>query len=105
MNFSASKNLKIYNKIAFVFIWIFLAIGSLCLVAGISGGIITGDVVWTDVILPVGISSILFAGIEWVCWAFTRGFERIVEASEYTIFQVQKNDRPPMGPRKTISDN
>ena len=93
MNFSASKNLKIYNKIAFVFIWIFLAIGSLCLVAGISGGIITGDVVWTDVILPVGISSILFAGIEWVCWAFTKGFERIVEAAEYTIYQVQKNNR------------
>ena len=93
MNFSASKNLKIYNKIAFVFIWIFLAIGSLCLVAGISGGIITGDVVWTDVILPVGISSILFAGIEWVCWAFTKGFERIVEAAEHTIYQVQKNDR------------
>ena len=93
MSFSASKNLKIYNKIAFVFIWIFLAIGSLCLVAGISGGIITGDVVWTDVILPVGISSILFAGIEWVCWAFTKGFERIVEAAEHTIYQVQKNDR------------
>ena len=93
MNCSASKNLKIYNKIAFVFIWIFLAIGSLCLVAGISGGIITGDVVWTDVILPVGISSILFAGIEWVCWAFTKGFERIVEAAEYTIYQVQKNDK------------
>ena len=93
MNFSASKNLKIYNKIAFVFIWIFLAIGSLCLVAGISGGIITGDVVWTDVILPVGISSILFAGIEWVCWAFTKGFERIVEAAEHTIYQVQKNDK------------
>ena len=93
MNFSASKNLKIYNKIAFVFIWIFLAIGSLCLVAGISGGIITGDVVWTDVILPAGISSILFAGIEWICWAFTKGFERIVEAAEYTIYQVQKNDR------------
>ena len=93
MNNSVSKNLKIYNKIAFVFIWIFLAIGSLCLVAGISGGIITGDVVWTDVILPVGISSILFAGIEWVCWAFTKGFERIVEAAEHTIYQVQKNDR------------
>ena len=93
MSFSASKNLKIYNKIAFVFIWIFLAIGRLCLIASVSCGIITGDVVWTDAILTIGISSILFAGIEWVCWAFTKGFERIVEAAEYTIYQVQKNNR------------
>ena len=93
MNFSASKNLKIYNKIAFVFIWIFLAIGGLCLVASIICGIMTGDVVWTDVILPIGIVGILLAGLQWVYWAFTKGFERIVEAAEYTIYQVQKNDR------------
>ena len=93
MNFSASKNLKIYNKIAFVFIWIFLAIGGLCLVASIICGIMTGDVVWTDVILRIGIVGILLAGLQWVYWAFTKGFERIVEAAEYTIFQVQKNDR------------
>ena len=93
MSFSASKNLKIYNKIAFVFIWIFLTIGSLCLVASISGGIITGDVVWTDVLLPIGIVGILLAGLQWVYWAFTKGFERIVEAAEYTIYQVQKNDK------------
>lgn len=92
MNFSASKNLKIYNKIAFVFIWIFLAIGGLCLVASIICGIMTGDVVWTDVILPIGIVGILLAGLQWVYWAFTKGFERIVEAAEYTIYQVQKND-------------
>ena len=93
MNSSASKNLKIYNKIAFVFIWIFLGIGGLCLLAGISCGIMTGDGIWFNTILPIGISSILFAGIEWVCWAFTKGFERIVEAAEYTIYQVQKNDK------------
>ena len=93
MNFSASKNLKIYNKIAFVFIWIFLGIGGLCLVASIICGIMTGDGIWFNTILLIGISSILFAGIEWVCWAFTKGFERIVEAAEYTIYQVQKNDR------------
>ena len=92
MNCSASKNLKIYNKIAFVFIWIFLAIGGLCLIAGISCGIMTGDVVWTDVILPIGIVGILLAGLQWVYWAFTKGFERIVEAAEYSICQVQKND-------------
>lgn len=92
MNFSASKNLKIYNKIAFVFIWIFLAIGGLCLVASIICGIMTGDVVWTDVILSIGIVGILLAGLQWVYWAFTKGFERIVEAAEYTIYQVQKND-------------
>ena len=92
MNFSASKNLKIYNKIAFVFIWIFLAIGALCLVASIICGIMTGDVVWTDVILSIGIVGILLAGLQWVYWAFTKGFERIVEAAEYTIYQVQKND-------------
>lgn len=93
MNCSASKNLKIYNKIAFVFIWIFLGIGGLCLVASIACGIMTGDGIWFNTILPIGISSILFAGIEWVCWAFTKGFERIVEAADYTIYQVQKNDR------------
>ena len=93
MNFSVSKNLKIYNKIAFVFIWIFLAIGGLCLVAGIICGIMTGDVVWTDAMLPIGIVGILLAGLQWVYWAFTKGFERIVEAAEYTIYQVQKNDR------------
>ena len=92
MNCSASKNLKIYNKIAFVFIWIFLGIGGLCLVASIACGIMTGDGIWFNTILPIGISSILFAGIEWVCWAFTKGFERIVEAADYTIYQVQKND-------------
>lgn len=92
MNFSASKNLKIYNKIAFVFIWIFLAISGLCLVAGIICGIMTGDVVWTNVMLPIGIVGILLAGLQWVYWAFTKGFERIVEAAEYTIYQVQKND-------------
>lgn len=93
MNCSASKNLKIYNKIAFVFIWIFLAIGGLCLVVSISCGIMTGDVVWTDVILPIGIVGILLAGLQWVYWAFAKGFERIVEAAEHTIYQVQKNDR------------
>ena len=93
MNYSASKNLKIYNKIVFVFIWIFLAIGGLCLVASIICGIMTGDVVWTDVILSIGIVGILLAGLQWVYWAFTKGFERIVEAAEYTIYQVQKNDR------------
>ena len=93
MNCSASKNLKIYNKIAFVFIWIFLAIGGLCLIASISCGIMTGDGVWTDVILPIGIVGILLAGLQWVYWAFARGFERIVEAAEHTIYQVQKNDR------------
>ena len=93
MNCSASKNLKIYNKIAFVFIWIFLAIGGLCLIASISCGIMTGDVVWTDVILPIGIVGILLAGLQWVYWAFAKGFERIVEAAEHTIYQVQKNDK------------
>lgn len=93
MNCSASKNLKIYNKIAFVFIWIFLAIGGLCLVASIICGIMTGDVVWTDVILPIGIVGILLAGLQWVYWAFAKGFERIVEAAEHTIYQVQKNDK------------
>ena len=92
MNNSVSKNLKIYNKIAFVFIWIFLAISGLCLVAGIICGIMTGDVVWTNVMLPIGIVGILLAGLQWVYWAFTKGFERIVEAAEYTIYQVQKND-------------
>ena len=93
MNCSASKNLKIYNKIAFVFIWIFLAIGGLCLVASLCCGIMTGDGVWTDVILPIGIVGILLAGLQWVYWAFTKGFERIVEAAEHTIYQVQKNDK------------
>ena len=98
MNSSASKNLKIYNKIAFVFIWIFLAIGGLCLVAGIIGGIASlagfepGEV-WTYAILPIGVVGILLAGLQWVYWAFTKGFERIVEAAEHTIYQVQKNDR------------
>lgn len=93
MNCSASKNLKIYNKIAFVFIWIFLAIGGLCLIASISCGIMTGAGVWTDVILPIGIVGILLAGLQWVYWAFAKGFERIVEAAEHTIYQVQKNDK------------
>ena len=93
MNCSASKNLKIYNKIAFVFIWIFLGIGGLCLVASIICGIMTGDGVWSDVILPIGIVGILLAGLQWVYWAFTKGFERIVEAAEHTIYQVQKNDK------------
>lgn len=93
MNCSASKNLKIYNKIAFVFIWIFLGIGGLCLVASIICGIMTGDGVWSDVILPIGIVGILLAGLQWVYWAFAKGFERIVEAAEHTIYQVQKNDR------------
>ena len=93
MNCSASKNLKIYNKIAFVFIWIFLGIGSLCLLASIVCGIMTGDVVWTDVILPIGFVGILLAGLQWVYWAFAKGFERIVEAAEHTIYQVQKNDK------------
>ena len=93
MNCSASKNLKIYNKIAFVFIWIFLAIGGLCLVASFWCGIMTGDEVWTDVILPIGSVGILLAGLQWVYWAFAKGFERIVEAAEHTIYQVQKNDR------------
>ena len=93
MNCSASKNLKIYNKIAFVFIWIFLGIGGLCLIASIVCGIMAGGGIWFNTILPIGIISILFAGIEWVCWAFTKGFERIVEAAEHTIYQVQKNDR------------
>lgn len=93
MNCSASKNLKIYNKIAFVFIWIFLGIGGLCLLASIVCGIMTGDGVWTDVILPIGIVGILLAGLQWVYWAFTKGFERIVEAAEHTIYQVQKNDK------------
>ena len=92
MNFSASKNLKIYNKIVFIFIWIFLAIGSLCLVASIACGIMAGGGIWFNTVLPIGISSILFAGIEWVYWAFTKGFERIVEAAEYSICQVQKNN-------------
>ena len=105
MSFSASKNLGIYNNIVFAFIWIFFGLGCFLIVAGIACGIMTGDGIWFNTILPIGISSILFAGIEWVCWAFTKGFERIVEAAEYTIFQVQKNDRPPMVPRKTISDN
>ena len=93
MNFSASKNLKIYNKIAFIFIWIFLGIGGLCLLASIVCGIMTGDGVWTDVILPIGIVGILLAGLQWVYWAFAKGFERIVEAAEHTIYQVQKNDK------------
>ena len=93
MNCSASKNLKIYNKIAFVFIWIFLGIGGLCFLAGISCGIMTGAGVWTDVVLPIGIVGILLAGLQWVYWAFAKGFERIVEAAEHTIYQVQKNDR------------
>lgn len=93
MNCSASKNLKIYNKIAFVFIWIFLGIGGLCLVASIICGIMTGDGVWSDVILPIGIVGILLAGLQWVYWAFAKGFERIVEAAEHNIYQVQKNDR------------
>ena len=93
MNCSASKNLKIYNKIAFVFIWIFLGIGGLCLLAAISCGIMTGAGVWTDVILPIGIVGILLAGLQWVYWAFAKGFERIVEAAEHTIYQVQKNDK------------
>ena len=93
MNCSASKNLKIYNKIAFVFIWIFLGIGGLCLLAGISCGIMAGAGVWTDVILPIGVVGILLAGLQWVYWSFTKGFERIVEAAEHTIYQVQKNDR------------
>lgn len=93
MNCSASKNLKIYNKIAFVFIWIFLAIGGLCLIASLCCGIMTGAGVWTDVILPIGIVGILLAGLQWVYWAFAKGFERIVEAAEHTIYQVQKNDR------------
>lgn len=93
MNCSASKNLKIYNKIAFVFIWIFLGIGGLCLLASIVCGIMTGDGVWTDVILPIGIVGILLAGLQWVYWAFAKGFERIVEAAEHTIYQVQKNDK------------
>ena len=93
MNFSTSKNLKIYNKIVFVFIWIFLDIRGLCLLAGISCGIMTGAGVWTDIVLPIGVVGILLAGLQWVYWAFTKGFERIVEAAEYTIYQVQKNDR------------
>ena len=93
MNCSASKNLKIYNKIAFVFIWIFLGIGGLCLLASIVCGIMTGAGVWTDVILPIGIVGILLAGLQWVYWSFTKGFERIVEAAEHTIYQVQKNDK------------
>ena len=93
MNNSASKNLKIYNKIAFVFIWIFLGIGGLCLLASIVCGIMTGDGVWSDVILPIGVVGILLAGLQWVYWAFTKGFERIVEAAEHTIYQVQKNDK------------
>ena len=93
MNFSASKNLGIYNNIVFAFIWIFLGIGGLCLLAGISCGIMTGDGVWTDVILPIGIVGILLAGLQWVYWACAKGFERIVEAAEHTIYQVQKNDR------------
>ena len=93
MNSSVSKNLKIYNKIVFVFIWIFLGIGGLCLLAGISCGIMTGAGVRTDIVLPIGVVGILLAGLQWVYWAFTKGFERIVEAAEYTIYQVQKNDR------------
>ena len=95
MNNSVSKNLNIYNKIAFVFIWIFLGIGGLCLLASIVCGIMTGDGVWTDVILPIGIVGILLAGLQWVYWAFAKGFERIVEAAEHTIYQVQKNDKQP----------
>ena len=92
MNFSASKNLKIYNKIAFIFIWIFFGLGCFFIVASIVCGIMAGGGIWFNIILPIGISSILFAGIEWICWAFTKGFERIVEAAEYSICQVQKND-------------
>ena len=93
MNFSASKNLGIYNNIVFAFIWIFFGLGCFLIIAGIACGIMTGGGIWFNAILPIGISSILFAGIEWVCWAFTKGFERIVEAAEHTIYQVQKNDR------------
>ena len=92
MNCSASKNLGIYNKIVFAFIWIFFGLGGFLIVASIACGIMTGDGIWFNTILLIGISSILFAGIEWICWAFTKGFERIVEAAEYTICQVQKND-------------
>ena len=53
----------------------------------------TGAGVWTDVILPIGIVGILLAGLQWVYWAFSKGFERIVEAAEHTIYQVQKNDK------------
>ena len=93
MNFSASKNLGIYNNIVFAFIWIFFGLGCFLIVASIACGIMTGDEVWTDVILPIGIVGILLAGLQWVYWAFTKGFERIVEAAEYTIYQVQKNNR------------
>ena len=93
MNFSASKNLGIYNNIVFAFIWIFFGLGCFLIVASIACGIMTGDGVWTDVILPIGIVGILLAGLQWVYCAFTKGFERIVEAAEHTIYQVQKNDR------------
>ena len=93
MNYSASKNLKIYNKIAFVFIWIFFGLGCFSITASIVCGIMAGGGIWIDTILPIGISAIVFAGIEWAWWAFTKGFERIVEAAEYSICQVQKNDR------------
>ena len=93
MDCSASKNLGIYNKIVFAFIWIFFGLGCFLIVASIVCGIMAGGGIWFNAILPIGISSILFAGIEWVCWAFTKGFERIVEAAEHTIYQVQKNDR------------
>ena len=93
MNWSASKNLKIYNKIAFVFIWIFFGLGCFSTTVSIACGIMTGGGIWIDTILPIGISTIVFAVIEWAWWAFTKGFERIVEAAEYSICQVQKNDR------------
>ena len=92
MNNSASKNLNIFNNISFAFIWIFLGLGSFLIIASIACGIMTRDGIWFNTILPIGISSILFAGLQWVYWAFTRGFERIVEAAEHTIYQVQKND-------------
>ena len=93
MDWSASKNLGIYNKIVFAFIWIFFGLGCFLIVGSIACGIMTGGGIWFNAILPIGISAILFAGIEWVCWAFAKGFERIVEAAEHTIYQVQKNDK------------
>lgn len=96
MDWSASKNLDIYNKTAFVFIWIFFILGCLCILASIICGIMTDDEWWFEVILPIGFGGILFAGLEWVGWAFTKGFQRIVEASEYQIYQVQKNDKQPI---------
>ena len=92
MNFSASKNLKIYNKIAFIFIWIFFGLGCFLIIASIVCGIMAGGGIWFNTILPIGIVGILLAGLQWVYWAFTKGFERIVEAAEYSICQVQKND-------------